>query len=170
MGYEVKAAFAVNGLEEEGRLVDIHEPGELSDRGWESFAWINPNEKFGDKKVSKKHRYENGGFLYTRRFKNGGRKAYLYAMATSMFTEAKELPNPAEDRLSRGYMAARNRAIATQKQNEEAANLLEKAFKPPREDRTYKLWNFSADARKASKAKENLCQNIWRMLDRKSVV
>jgi hypothetical protein len=163
MGNEVKADFAKNGLEEEGRLVHIHEPRELSDRGWESFGWVNPNETFGAKKVSKKHRYENGGFLYIRRFKSGGHKTYLYSLATSILTEeTQELQTSEEDRLSYGYIAAVNRAIAAQKQNEEATNLLEMAFKPPKEDRTYKLWDFSDGARRASKVKEDLCQNLWR--------
>ena len=173
IGYEVNAVYAVNTMEQDKRTVEIREPKELTYLGVHKYGWVHPDEEFGGKKLSDQHAYENGAFLYTRVCRDGTPKIYMYSLMVSVnpdypgaLAKAMELQQRFQDRrfqpsydtdpLSSGYTEAIRRAIAEQKQSEEAKDLLEQAFHPTQHEEKFKWWSLSEEARKASRVKANL--------------
>lgn len=158
IGHEVKAEFAFNFLKEDGRLVEIREPKEVRQLGYTHFGWVHPGETLGGKRVSARHAYENGGFLYAQHVDCGEHKTYLYALTTSALKEASfnssGPQHKATDRLSYGYRNAIDRAKDAQKQNEEATKILQNLRKNDR--KPYKWWSMSPEAMEASPSKQNL--------------
>lgn len=156
IGREVQADFAVDIMDTHERLVDTVEPEQLGHLGWKQFGWVYPNETFSGKKLPK-HKYEHGGFLYVHRH-----ATYFYALTphtspgySSELSKAQAQLQRA-DKLSHGYVKAINYAIAAETQMSEAKKLLDLSIHPNKLDKTYRLWNFSPEAREASRIKKNI--------------